>query len=159
MRRRQFLLRAAASGVLPAAIGIGAWQLWPGQGLLNPSLALPMPESLTQHELVQAAKEGVDATKVWDMHVHLIGSGDSGGKAWANPAMYSLLQPFDYLHGAFYANAACLDYPISQRGSQLRRPFVDIAWQHAARRATGFTRRSNSQNCRCSRTVATSTPC
>ena len=41
--------------------------------------------------------------------VHLIGSGDSDGKAWANHAMQSLLQPFDYLHGAFYANAACLD--------------------------------------------------
>ena len=68
-----------------------------------------MPERLANHELVQAAWEGLNASKVWDMHVHLIGNGDSGSGAWANPAMYSLLQPFDYLHGAFYANAACLD--------------------------------------------------
>ena len=109
MHRRQFFLGTSAVGVSAGGIGIGAWQLWPEQGLLNPCLALPMPESLANHELVQAAWEGLNASKVWDMHVHLIGNGDSGSGAWANPAMYSLLQPFDYLHGAFYANAACLD--------------------------------------------------
>ena len=37
-----------------------------------------MPERLAKHELVQAAWESVNASKVWDMHVHLVGNGDSG---------------------------------------------------------------------------------
>ena len=55
------------------------------------------------------ATEALEREPTFVGSVGLIGSEDSGGKAWANPAMYSLLQPFDYLHGAFYANAACLD--------------------------------------------------
>jgi len=45
---------------------------------------------------VRAAWDGLDATKVWDAHAHLVGTGDSGSGITVNPAMESLLDPAQY---------------------------------------------------------------
>ena len=52
--------------------------------------------------------EGLDPAQLWDCHVHLLGSGDSGSGCWLNPRMGSLWHPIESLQKAFYLNAACV---------------------------------------------------
>ena len=74
----------------------------------NPCRAA-LPPRLANHELVAAAWDGLDAAQVWDMHVHLLGTGDSASGVYVNPRMASLLHPTLYVRRAFFLNAACVD--------------------------------------------------
>ena len=104
MTRREFLF---------AAMGVGAcvagWQLWPDEGWWNPCLTLPIAEHLANHELVKAAWEGLDPAKVWDVHVHLAGTGSAKTGIWVNPEMQTIAHPFNFIHNEFYLNAACIN--------------------------------------------------
>ena len=103
MKRRRLLGLAAALG----AGGIGAaWKLWPEQGMLNPCLA-GLPPRLAGHEVVRAAWEGIDATRVWDGHAHLAGIGDSGDGVWINPDSESPAHPLQFAQRVFFLNAGC----------------------------------------------------
>jgi len=82
------------------------WRNWPEQGLWNPCLAR-LPAGLANHELVQAAWDGLDPAKVWDSHAHLVGTGDSGSGIEINPRMNSLLNPGEYARRLFFLNAGC----------------------------------------------------
>jgi len=104
MNRRNFLLAGIAAG-----IGAAAYRFWPDQGIWNPCAALPLPQNLADHDLVKAAWDGLDASKVWDVHVHLAGGGDSASGVWLNPRTESLAHPLQSLQRAFLLNAACLD--------------------------------------------------
>lgn len=101
MKRRAFL-GMMGSG----ALGATGYGLWPDEGVWNPCLS-SLPDRLAGHELVRAAFEGIDASKLWDTHVHLIGVGDSGSGIWVTPAMDSLNHPMQYAQKRFYLNAAC----------------------------------------------------
>jgi len=68
-----------------------------------------LPPRLANHELVAAAWDGLDATQVWDTHVHLLGVGDSASGVYVNPRMGSLRYPTLYVRRAFFVNAACVD--------------------------------------------------
>lgn len=105
LKRRNFLLGGSA---LAGAGALAAWKYWPEQGLWNPCLA-GLPRRLAQHELVQAAWEGLDAARVWDSHAHLLGAGDSASGVWLNPRMSSVLSPADYARRLFFLNAACAE--------------------------------------------------
>jgi uncharacterized protein len=105
MNRRQFLTSAAAFG-LTAACGVSF-----DEGLFNPCLPGPVPEYLLNHEIVRAAWVGVDATKLWDGHVHLAGVGDGGSGIWVSPKMRSWLHPWQSLQRRTYLNAACIQDP------------------------------------------------
>jgi mannonate dehydratase len=56
---------------------------------------------------VNQAWDGVDASRVWDSHVHLIGSGDSASGVFVNPQTDSLLHPGQYARRLFFLNAGC----------------------------------------------------
>lgn len=90
------------------AVGVGAALLryWPEHGLVNPCRAL-LPPELARHELVRAAWNGLEARNVWDCHVHLVGTGDSGSGIHLDPAMESLANPLQYAQRLFYLNAGC----------------------------------------------------
>ncbi|HEV7478522.1 MAG TPA: twin-arginine translocation signal domain-containing protein [Burkholderiales bacterium] len=103
MKRRGFLY---AAGVLAGAGALAAWRFWPEQGLWNPCLAR-LPRRLAEHDLVRAAWQGLDASRVWDSHAHLIGTGDSGSGIVVNPATDSLLSPAQYARRLFFLNAGC----------------------------------------------------
>lgn len=77
-------------------------------GLRNPCLEGRLPEPLARHEVVRAAWEGVDPARVWDVHVHLVGSGDSGGGAWLPAESRSLWHPVSYVRRLTLMNAACV---------------------------------------------------
>lgn len=103
MKRRRFL--TALGGTMLAA-GTAAW-FWPEQGIVNPCLAA-LPPELAEHELVRTAWEGIDCRQVWDSHVHLVGTGDSGSGITVNPRMHSLLNPIQFAQRLFFLNAGCV---------------------------------------------------
>lgn len=105
MNRRQFLGALGAFGL--AGNAIGGWKFWPEQGWSNPCLA-KLPESVAQHPLMQTVWAGLDASQVWDSHVHLVGGDGGGNGAWFSPAMDSLWHPLLRLQKRFYMNAGCV---------------------------------------------------
>lgn len=104
MKRRTFLLGLAGTG-LGAAVWAGS-RWWPDGEWRNPCLA-GLPQALADHPLVRAAWEGLDPARVWDMHVHVAGSGDSGSGMRVNPAMDSLTHPILYTQKRVFMDAAC----------------------------------------------------
>lgn len=104
MKRRTFV---TAVGAAALAAGAGAY-FWPEQGFVNPC-GPALPPQLAGHELVQAAWEGIDAQRVWDCHVHLVGTGDSGAGVWINPRMLSWAHPVEFAQRLAFLNAGCAD--------------------------------------------------
>ena len=120
MNRRQFLLGAGVLGFAAAAAG---YQYWPKPGLMNPCLS-GLPDDLQHHPLMQQVWAGIDASQVWDSHVHLIGVGDSNSGTWSSPNMDSLRHPVLKLQKQFYMNGACanknqIDHSTVSRMAQL----------------------------------------
>jgi uncharacterized protein len=89
----------------------------------NPCLPAGLPEPLAQHDIVRAAWQGIDPARVWDCHVHLAGTGDSGNGPWLNPAMSSLWHPIEYARRLVMLNAACVD-PAATDSSFVRRLYA-----------------------------------
>ncbi|MEY4728991.1 MAG: hypothetical protein RL020_149, partial [Pseudomonadota bacterium] len=115
MNRRNFLRALGISGVM--ASGVAGCDYSFEDGFFNPCLAA-LPKHLADHEIVQAAWNGIDTTKMWDSHAHLVGVGDGGSGAWVNPQMQSLLHMRQYIQRMFYLNAGCTekaDKKIDQR--------------------------------------------
>ena len=102
--------RSAIFSGLGLAAGAAGWAILPREGLWNPCLGLPMPDRLAKHAIVQAAWAGLDAARVWDVHVHLAGLGGGRSRVWVNPLMQSFFHPFEFVHAKFYANAACANH-------------------------------------------------
>ena len=104
MRRRTFLTALGLGGA-----ALAAYRFWPDEGIRNPCLEA-LPEHLARHELVQAAFDGIDPAKLWDVHVHLIGVGHGGTGVWVTPQMdRPAAHPMQYVQKRFYLNAGCAD--------------------------------------------------
>lgn len=121
MNRRQFLLTVSALGA--SSIGLAGLKFWPEQGITNPCLS-GLPESIKNHPLIQKIWTNIDATQVWDSHVHLVGTGDSARQiesaVWVNPAMDSYFHPLLKVQKYFYMNGSCatdknIDKSVVQR--------------------------------------------
>lgn len=109
-----------------AALGAGAlgalgWRLWPEEGLWQDCGSPLLPPTLAEHALLARVRDGIDGNRLWDVHVHLLGSGDSGSGAWFNPRMDSLWHPVEALQKAFYLNAACVVREQGQDAAYLQR--------------------------------------
>jgi uncharacterized protein len=121
LNRRQFLLGATALGA--SAATYAGVRFWPEQGFINPCLS-GLPDDIKAHPLMQQIWQGIDATQVWDSHVHLVGTGDSArhidSAVWVNPAMDSYLHPILKVQKYFYMNGSCatgenVDLSVVQR--------------------------------------------
>lgn len=90
--------------------GLGYWRYWPEDGLWNPCLPGPLPRALVNHNLVRDAFKGIDAARLWDVHVHLVGTGDfvRNGEVWVNPKMSSWAHPLLKTQLSFYLNGSCV---------------------------------------------------
>ena len=107
MNRRTLL----GSLVLAAGGGTLWWYRdWlPVRGVFNPCLAPRLPESIAAHPAVISAMQGLDFSKVWDCHVHLVGTGDrEPNDVWVNPALDSLWHPLQFVQKKLYLNASCV---------------------------------------------------
>lgn len=107
------MTRRGLLSVLALAAGGGAlWRYrdWlPARGLSNPCLGPHLPDSIAAHPAVAGAFEGLDLPKVWDCHVHLVGTGDGQPTdVWVNPLLDSLWHPFQFVQKRLYMNAACV---------------------------------------------------
>ena len=101
MNRRRFLSLGAA-GLLTGC------DFTLRDGLKN-SCQPPLSPNLREHPLVLAAWRGLDPAKVWDVHCHAMGTGDSGTGPWMNPAMEHVWRPVLFVQRLFYLNAGCAD--------------------------------------------------
>jgi mannonate dehydratase len=111
MNRRKFLLTVSTLGL--ATAGLSASENWIKPLLLNPCLS-GLPENLANHPLMAQIWQGIDASQVWDSHVHLIGSGDSNpddrqNLPWFSPNMDSYLHPILKIQKYFYLNGSCIE--------------------------------------------------
>jgi mannonate dehydratase len=102
--RRRFLSLAGLAGVA----GFAAWRAWPEQGVLNPCLG-PLPDDLARHPLVGDAWAGLDATQIWDAHVHLFGAGGNDSDAWFNDGRGTWRWPLAAAQRYFFVDATCLE--------------------------------------------------
>lgn len=73
-----------------------------------------LPANLRDHAFTQRAFEGLQSDKVWDVHVHLLGTGDSGSGCQISPKLESLLYPMQFLQKKFFLNGACVDENLKQ---------------------------------------------
>ena len=108
MNRRQFLLSAAALGA--SSVAVAGIRLWPEQGFNNPCLS-GLPDDIKRNPLMQQIWQDIDASQVWDCHVHLVGTGDSARgierAVWVNPQMDSYWHPILKVQKHFYMNGSC----------------------------------------------------
>lgn len=116
VKRREFIAAIGAGPVL-----LTACRPWLDEGISNPCLAAALPDDLSQHELILAALVDLDGSELWDCHVHLVGTGDSGSGIWINPNLRSLVHPLQYARFRFYLDAACLDPNVGVDQGYLQR--------------------------------------
>jgi mannonate dehydratase len=90
MNRRRFL-GACAAGLLATGCDFSL-----RHGVFN-ACGGALPPELREHPLVVAAWRDLDATKVWDVHCHVFGNGDSGSGLWFNPRMDQMWRAAEYL--------------------------------------------------------------
>lgn len=102
MKRRNFLLGMAGLGA--AAWAGSRW--WPDGEWRNPCLT-GLPDALAKQPLMQRAWQDINPQNVWDMHVHIAGTGDSGSGMVVNPAMDSAAHPILFVQKKTFMDAAC----------------------------------------------------
>ncbi len=96
---------AAVAGLFTSLAAHDARAALPG--LDNPCRGR-LPEALARHELVRAAFDGLDPTALWDVHAHLLGTGDSGSGCTVHPSMSQWWRPVEVLRRQAILNAACV---------------------------------------------------
>lgn len=86
----------------------------------DPPRRLDMPTA--SRAILDAALDGIDAAQLWDVHAHLLGTGDGGSGCWVNPALDSWWHPLEVLrkrvilHGAgVRPDSACIDHDYVRR--------------------------------------------
>ena len=67
--------------------------------------------------LVQQVLEGIDFSKMWDTHFHLLGTGDADSGCWINPRLSQWWRPVDVLRKHVILGASGVPDPYSSSGS------------------------------------------
>ncbi|MFG6485410.1 amidohydrolase family protein [Roseateles sp. BYS78W] len=99
LTRRHLLCCGAAAGLFTSLAGPAR------AGMLNPCRS-GIPETLKP--LVERAFDGLDPTQLWDVHTHLLGTGDSGSGCSVNAQLSQWWHPVEMLRKRFILNAACV---------------------------------------------------
>lgn len=106
MNRRDFLAGLCLCCISGAASAL-PFRKDEGAAWMN-SCKTGLPDALGNHPIVKAAWNGLDATKVWDVHAHLLGDGATGSGCWISPKMQSIFYPQQYLQRQFFENGGCV---------------------------------------------------
>ena len=99
LTRRHLLCCGAAAGLFTSLAGQAR------AGLLN-TCRSGIPDDL--RPLLARCFEGLDATQLWDVHAHLLGTGDSGSGCSVNAQLSQWWHPGEMLRKRFILNAACV---------------------------------------------------
>jgi uncharacterized protein len=92
-----------------AALGAGLFTALRAHagGFRNPCRGV-LPPALARHELVQRCFEGIDAAQLWDVHTHLLGTGDSGSGCTVHQSTSQWWHPMEVVRRKAILNAACV---------------------------------------------------
>lgn len=129
MHRRGFLTAIGALGI--SGLVYGVREYWPESGISNHCLT-GIPAVLSEHPLMVQVWQGLNSKNVWDTHVHLTGTGDSGVGVWMNPTMNSWLHPMLRIQKNFYMDASCT------RNGQVDHRYVSRLVEISAEMPAGF---------------------
>lgn len=99
LNRRHLLCCGAAAGLFTSLAGPAR------AGLLN-ACQSGIPAAL--QPLVARSFDGLDAHQLWDVHTHLLGTGDSGSGCTVNAQLDQWWHPLEMLRKRFILNAACV---------------------------------------------------
>lgn len=99
LTRRHLLCCGAAAGLFTSLAGPAR------AGLLN-SCRSGIPDDLKP--LLARTFEGLDPAQLWDVHTHLLGTGDSGSGCSVNAQLSQWWHPVEMLRKRFILNAACV---------------------------------------------------
>ena len=106
-RRHAMCCSTALAAGLFTGLGTPARAVSFDEGWRNPCRGA-LPPDLAHHDLVLQAFEGIDAQALWDVHTHLLGTGDSGSGCSVDPRMHTWWHPGDVLRRRAIMNAACV---------------------------------------------------
>jgi mannonate dehydratase len=104
LRRRHLLCcgAAAAAGLFSAlAADAGPWR--------NPCGHPAPPIPGVDPDWLARLWEGLDPAQLWDVHAHLIGTGDSGSGCWIAPSLSQWWHPVELGRKHAILNGACVD--------------------------------------------------
>jgi uncharacterized protein len=99
LNRRHLLCCGAAAGLFTALASPAR------AGLLNPCRS-GVPDAL--RPLVERTFDGLKPAQLWDVHTHLLGTGDSGSGCTVNAQLSQWWHPMEVLRKRFILNAACV---------------------------------------------------
>jgi len=99
LTRRHLLCCGAAAGLFTSLAGPAR------AGMLNPCRS-GIPDTLKP--LVERTFDGLDPKQLWDVHTHLLGTGDSGSGCSVNAQLSQWWHPVEMLRKRFILNAACV---------------------------------------------------
>jgi len=99
MNRRRFMCCGAAAAGLFSSLAAE------GSALVNPCEG-SLPSELRHHALLAQCWQGLDPAELWDVHCHLLGTGDSGSGCRINANMTQWWHPMVSLRRRFILNAA-----------------------------------------------------
>ncbi len=122
MNRRHALCcsTALAAGLFTGLVTPARAAINLAEGLRNPCRGA-LPVELARHDLVLQAFDGIDASALWDVHAHLLGTGDSGSGCSVNARMHEWWHPADTLRRRAIMNAAC----VSTNAASVDRAYVE----------------------------------
>jgi mannonate dehydratase len=119
LNRRAFLSVATAGGA--GLLGLRCAFPW-----FLRARPLEQVENLSAEaqQLIARAFQDVDATKLWDVHTHVVGLGKGGTGCWVNPRMRSHFHPIERLRFEIYFSAAGVKHEETADDEYLQRLFA-----------------------------------
>ncbi|KQW45571.1 MULTISPECIES: amidohydrolase family protein [unclassified Roseateles] len=112
LTRRHLLCCGAAAGLFTALASPAR------ASLLNPCRS-GIPDTL--RPLIERTFDGIDPAQLWDVHTHLLGTGDSGSGCTVNAQLSQWWHPVEVLRKRFILNAAC----VSADATSVDRAYVE----------------------------------
>lgn len=123
LRRRHLLCCGGLAGV-GLFSALAAHEAGP---LLNPCPVIPKGSSLATtaadaadasgpavdmegvpQDWLASVWDGLDPSQLWDVHAHLLGTGDSGSGCWVDPRLTQWWHPVEHLRKRMILNGACV---------------------------------------------------
>jgi len=105
MPTRRHLLCCGAAAVAGLFTGLTAT---PAQAYVRNPCRGALPAALREHPLLRRLWQDLDPAQLWDVHCHLLGTGDSGSGCRIHPALTQWWHPVESLRRRAIMDGACV---------------------------------------------------